>query len=155
MINSYEYEKFIVGETYWTYYAELTGKGTRLLYYTGLIQAKLKKRSKSGECDWEPINVNLGRTLAHNLPIYMSGYGIASCDFSLDKNEVIKHHDNLLKSWAKRLPTKERERMLSKLIVKQGPEKSKIEIDSVNWYNGLSAQEKKYIKWLKEYYSEI
>lgn len=155
MISSYQKEKLEVGKTYWTFYFGLSNKGNKLQNYTGLFQAKilsLVNRQYGDYFEWEIIGGHFSGTMSHNVRLYLNGYGTAYCHFSEDMDECIKFHDNLIRQYGKDLNTKDRDVMYKKLITKQLPPKSNIEIDSVAWIKSLSAQEKKYLRWIKEFY---
>ena len=167
-INSYEKEKFEVGKEYWTYYMETSNNGNKLMYYTGVFKTKLEELRKT-DYDGKPTTETLfwgttwnidalakkGDTFRHNVSIYMGGYGSASCDYYENYEDAALAHDKTIKQFAKGLSTGHREAMYEKLIKKTVPEVSAIEKESVAWYKGLSAKEKKRVKWLKEFYSEI
>ena len=97
----------------------------------------------------------MSKLIHDNIHGYMDGYGSASCYFSTDKDEIIKHHDDALDTIAKIQNTSDRDTILKKLIIKRNNTKPKIERDSIEWLNTLSKKEIKYIKWINEYYSDL
>jgi len=153
MISSYEKDKLEVGKTYWTYFFRLSNKGNKITNYTGLFQAKILKLVKAqygGDYfEWEVIGGKFNDSM--NIHLYLNGYGLSYCNFSEDKDECIAHHDNRIQEDARHLNTHDRDAMFKKLI-KQLPAKDKIEVDSISWINSLSAQEKNYLRWIKEFY---
>ena len=168
-INSYEKEKFEVGKEYWTYYMETSNKGNTLRYYTGVFKTKLESLRKTDyngipteETLFWRLSWNIdalakkGSTFRHNVSVYMGGYGSASCDYFDSYEEAAKSHDAKIKDFARHLNTGERKSMFSKLIYKDNlPKVSDIEKNSVDWFKKLSATEKKYVKWIKDFYEEI
>ena len=161
-INSYETEKFEIEQEYWTYYMDVSNKGNKLKDYTGIMKVKLLSKTISeysplGHKKFEIIKKTkpLGDTIANNIHNYFEGYGSASCNFFDDYDECVDAHDKQIIDLGKHLNTDDREVMYDKLIITPVPEKSKIEINSINWYNSLSKLEQSYVKWIKDYYEEI
>lgn len=162
MINSYETEKFEEGKEYWTYFMEMSNRGNRLRNYTGIMKVRLEKKEVSSyklSGYYKTFKIlqskPLGSTIAHNIYAYMEGYGTASCDFFETEDECNEAHDKKLISLSKNLNTADREVILKKLVATKRPAKSKIETESIDWYNNLSKTEQKYVKWIKDYYEEI
>ena len=158
LFDSYNKKQFEVGKTYWTYFSDETNRGNALKDYTGIFQVRVGSYDKEDKFyDFIVLNNHqFTKTMSHNIHAYLNGYGISFCYFSEDKDEIIKHHDDYLKKFAKKQNTKDRTNILKKLINKEEePLKSQLEMDSVNWFNGLTAKEKKYVKWIKKYYEEI
>jgi hypothetical protein len=168
-INSNEKERFEVGKEYWTFYMELSENGCKLRYYTGVFKTKLLKLDKTDykgnpsneqvfwSTKWDTSALSKkSDTLKHNVPIYMNGYGMASCDFYDSYDDAAKGHDKLLIKFAKGQNTSDRATILKKLIDKNNtPTVSVIESESKSWYKKLTKKEQSYVKWIKEFYEEI
>ncbi len=163
MINSFEKEKFVVGKEYYTYYVDVNNKGNALKDYTGILKVKVISNEKS---DYDgrrytrfeilERSKKLSPTIESNIHFYMNGYGISSTNFFENVEDCILEHDKELKEIAKGQTTSNKERILDKLINKEDvPEKDKIEVESVAWFNSLSDSEKKMVRWLKHYYDGI
>ena len=161
MINSNETEKFEVGKEYWTFYMSLSKKRNRLQDYTGVMRVKLENKipSRVTPSGYKIFTIleskTLGKTIACKIHNYLQGYGIATCNFFESKEECIKAHDERLIGLSRNLNTDDRRSFLSKLIKTALPTKSKIENDSIEWYEKLNETEQSYVKWLKHYYEEI
>lgn len=161
MINSYETEKFEVGKEYYTYYVDLSNNGTKLRDYTGIMKVKLISKDPSqytpkGYKRFKIIESKpLGSTIAHNIHNYLEGYGTASCDFFESKDDCVKHHDKKLIDLSDGQNTKDRDTILKKLINSKTPDKPKIELDSIAWYESLTKKEQSYVSWIKHYYEKI
>ena len=162
MFNSYDKEKFKVNEVYYTYYFEITNKGNNIKDYTGILKVRVISNEPEiyypdGYTEFEILeSKKLGTTIAHNIHLYMNGYGSASTNFYTDKEECIKDHDDEIKKISKKQSSKDKELLLKKLIDKSHiPKKSKKEIDAVKWYETLTKKEKEYVNWIKNYWDEI
>jgi len=140
---------------------EITKKGDMIRNYTGILKVKVisnepTRYSPAGYTEFEILeSKKLGESISNNICTYMNGYGCAYCHFSESYDEIVKHHDNQIKEYAKDQTTYNREVMLKKLINSPLPKVSKIESESITWFKSLSAKEKKYVSWLKNYYDEI
>lgn len=161
-INSYEKDKFEVDKEYWTYYIRLNTKETGFRYYTGIMKVKCISNGVSNYTNTKTTKFeilkckNLSDTLAYNIHVYMDGYGTASCDFFEDYNDCINQHDKDIKAYANDRSTDIRERMLKKLVNKKNPIiKSKLETDAIEWFKSLSSKQKKYVRWIRKYWSEL
>jgi hypothetical protein len=161
MINSYETGNFEVGKEYHTYYVDLSNNGTKLRDYTGIMKVKLisKDPSQYSPKGYKHFKIleskPLGSTIAHNIHNYFEGYGSASCYFFESKDDCIKHHDEKLIELSKGQNTKDRDNILKKLINSKTPDKPKIELDSIAWYESLTKKEQSYVSWIKHYYEKI
>ena len=161
MINSYETEKFEVGKEYYTYYVDLSNNGTKLRDYTGIMKVKLiskdpTKYRPKGHKRFEIIESKpLGSTIANNIHNYFQGDGRYTSFFE-SKDDCIKHHDEKLIEFSSYgQNTKDRDTILKKLINSKTPDKPKIELDSIAWYESLTKKEQSYVSWIKHYYEKI
>jgi len=89
----------------------------------------------------------------------VSGTFIGSISYLFQSYEdCIAHHDKTIKDHIEYkkddLTTGERAAMLRKLIVPDKPDKSELEVAATEWYENLSAEEQRYVKWIKKHYSD-
>jgi hypothetical protein len=158
MIDSLYKNPFVTeGVTYWSFYMEITNRGNALKNYTGLFQVTPRNQDPVTKYvhNWDISDATFSKTMEHNIHLYLNGYGIAYCYLSEDKNEIIQQHDKMLKEWAEDQNTKDRAKILNKLIASPEPEKSKLEVEAVTWLKGLSKKELTYVKWIKNYYEDL
>jgi len=160
--NSNDKDKFVIGEEYYTFFMDLTNKRNRLRDYTGIMKVKVTSNEYKlikedcceyymGDTDFDIIeSKKFGRTLSHNIYNYLNGYGTSTCDFFENYDDCVEAHDNQIKEFASNQIVSDREDMFRKLIKKNIPKKPKIEVESMNWYNGLSKKEKSYVSWLQD-----
>ena len=87
----------------------------------------------------------------------MNSYGLASCVFFDTYEDAVAAHDLYILYLSESLSTGDRDRFRKKLINKIDLEslKNPLEVRAVNWYEGLSTEEKENVSWLKHYYSKI
>ena len=90
-----------------------------------------------------PMNHNIGNRLNNGNSLFET------------QEEAIIAHDNKIREWSRHQNTKDRKNFIKKLINADAPELKQIEIDSIVWYNSLTEEQKKFCKWIKDYYEEI
>jgi hypothetical protein len=160
MFTSYDKEKFIVGNEYYTYYFGVSNKGKSIIDYSGIMLVKVTSNSPTeyspkGYTKFEIISSKpLSRTLQHNIPLYLHGYGLAFCNFFETYDDCVEYHDKHIISVGKRTDKFSREKMYKKLI-SVTPTKTTLEKTSIDWYENLSDVEKSYVIWLSENYTKI
>lgn len=159
MFNSYDKDKFVVGREYYTYYVDVTNRGNTLKNYTGILKVRVTSNdptpsSPDGYTEFEILESGkLGSTIAHNIHTYMNGYGFACTKFFENKEDCVEEHDKEINKIAKGQTTSDRERILKKLINKiSTPKKSGLEVESIEWYNSLSVEQKRFVMWIKNYW---
>jgi uncharacterized membrane protein YheB (UPF0754 family) len=162
MFDSYQKNKFVVGKEYYTYFFETTQKQDSIRYYTGIMKVKVTFNGKREgwyipHTEFEILESDKPLdNMEDRIHTYMDGYGSAFTYFFEDKEECVNHHDKILAEIAKNLSTSKKEKILKKLINNNSyPQKRKIEIESVDWYNSLTKKQKLYVEWLKYYYDDL
>jgi hypothetical protein len=155
-------KNFVVDKEYFTFFMRSTKKENSLRDYTGIMKVKVLSKSPSKYYPYWHFKFEileskpLGKTIAYNIHNYMNGgSGCASCDFFDSYDECVIAHDDEIKSLAKGLNTYYRDLMFKKLINKDRPKPSKLEVDSIMWYNSLPKKEQKFVQWIKEYYEQL
>lgn len=162
--DSYDKNKFEVGEIYWVIYMETTNKGDSIRHRNGVSQYKcLSNKIKyvelearyqtpdrmgywSGNTTFEHIS---GKQI-HNDYAYLDGYGTARCYFFNDLQDAKDAHDNWIIDLAKGQTVSSKNAMYKHLFG-PSPLAPKEEVEAMNFYNSLSKEDKKHVKWLKEY----
>ena len=154
-------EQLIQNKPYWVYHIGLTKKRNRICDNSGIFKVipTIKNEQQytwKGEqgtiVNWEFLVIE-GEHSRFIEVIKTRLYSLYN--FYETEEEAIKAHDDQIKQYAQNLNTRERDNMFNKLIIKDKPTQSKLEIDSINWYNSLPNDGKEYVKWIKHYYSKI
>lgn len=117
------------GKTYWTFFMSTSNSGDSLRDYTGLFQVKPTRGSyprfhsyAKHQIYWEweivpsPTTKKWGKTIAHNIEIYMNGYGTATTSFFDNYEDAVAAHDMQILSLSSGLSVGKREAMRSKMI---------------------------------------
>jgi hypothetical protein len=159
-------DDFKDGDWYWGYYLDTTNKGNKITSYTGVFKARVLGRSPDDRYEgklfdhlkWEVVGGTFkNQNMLDILTGEVSNHFIGSTSYLfLTEAECVEHHDERLKSivsYQYELTTKERAAIFKRLISAPSPDKSDLEINAVNWYNGLSDEEQTYVKWIKKHYS--
>jgi hypothetical protein len=144
--------KFVEGQEYWTFYMETTNKGNALRNVVKVFKTKLLKKRKSS---WEStgfylefsIPSGLSRTMNHNLPIYMNGYGLAQLEYYDTEEEAIKGFDKKVEYYASGEKAADRDKMFKHKYHQSEPKMSSIEKLAKDWRKGLTKEEESYLSW--------
>lgn len=142
MINSYDKDKFKIGQSYWTFYIDQTGVfEVKPISY----DPKLKK------IEWDIIG---GPHYNHKikekaLVKIMNGNLTVSCNFYETEDAAIFAHDEKICDNAKDIPLGLRDEFY-KLLVYQGnrPKNTQSEMDALSWWATLPSGDKKHVRIL-------
>lgn len=161
-INSYDKKKFVIGKTYWTFYTFGNSKSTGFSEYVKVFETSILNETHYSKPDalsfvFDLSKIKLSNTMQHNLPHYLNGYGIASCDFFETEADAKLAHDLHILEFCKDndLNGEQKDRLYSKLYDNSLIPVSKAEKEAVAWYESLSTKEKKHIKWLNHNYTKF
>lgn len=166
-IDNYYNETLVLGKWYWTYFYFPTNKGNKFKDYLGVFRARPVKITSDKKRDdlngkpkrfvkyeWEVADMKFPKvSAAGSVQLYLNGYGLASCDYWESEEDCIEAHNKDLKEFARGLNTTDRESILSRLI-NEIPKMSKIEAASREWIKTLDKTQRKYLRWVKEYYED-
>jgi hypothetical protein len=151
-------DELIEGQVVWCFYFDVTNKGNKVREYTGIWELTVTE-VKSRGYDYVYNNVRFTKRLGkwpypinHNIDNRVDA---DSVDMYTTKEEAEAGHDKALKDLSKGQNTTDRAAILSKLIVPAAPKKSAREIKATKWFLNLTADEKKNVEWIKDYYEEI
>ncbi len=150
-------KKLRVGDICYTFYFEPSKNGSKMLYYTGILTVKVKKITNTewgAYFDFELIDStkSLGTTIRHNIHNRLQDDGWYGTTLFDTKEDAELEHDIKILEFANNQSSDNRESTLKKLInQKLNPGKSRIEIESMNWFNNLTKQEQNYVHWIKDF----
>lgn len=146
--------------TYYSFYIKDTNKGDNIRYYAPVFEVEVKKvRKKTYEDktwyfadeveiskrDKKKITKALLKKLEEN---YLVNAHAMSADYFSTREDAEKYHDYILKEWYwDNLSKNNKERYKDHFYTKL---KSKIETDSLKFYDGLTKKQKSYVAWLSE-----
>lgn len=149
-----ERDKFVVGAEYWTFYMETTNKGNALRNVVRVFKTQLLERTPSQyeQCGYYlvfgvPAGLKVSDVMRHRLPIYMNGYGCASCDFYTTEAEAIKAFDERVECFARYQKASDRDRMRKVKYDQTAPPMGGMELRAKAWRDGLSPREQSYLNW--------
>lgn len=159
-INSYEKDKLVIGKTYWTFYTFESNNGTGFRDYVKVFETHITgetfySKPNNLSFDFDLSKINLSRTMTNNLPLYMNGSGLSSCNFYETEEDAKLAHDLHIIEFCKeyRLNGEQKERLYKKMYDKSLIPVSKIEKESIEWYKSLDKNQQKYVLWLKNNYT--
>ena len=154
----FERDDLVEGQVVWCYYFDTTNKGNKVREYTGIWEltvTEVKSRGYNFVCNYVRFTTRLGKwpyPINHNISNRVNN---DSVEMFTTKEEAEAAHDKALKSLSKGQNTNDRANILSKLIVPAAPKKSARELKATKWFLDLSAENKKNVEWIKDYYEEI
>lgn len=158
--NSYDKEKFIIGKTYWTFYTFPSNNYNNFSQYVKVFETKVLKETTfskptNKKFEFDLSKIKLSSTMQNNLPMYLNGYGMASCNFYETEEDAKLAHDLHIIDFCKGLNGSDTERLKNKMYNVSLFPVSKKETEAINWYNALTKKEKNYIIWLKNNYTNF
>jgi hypothetical protein len=159
MILNKDRNQIQVGETYYTYYTEMS-MTMKFRVHTGLIKIRCKSKDleefkETGDVldiclDFEILDIKENKIHHYKL----GGY-ILESNYYNSWDEAAEAHDREIIAYAEGHETRTKEKLYKKLILLDAPKKSDFEIEAIEWYEELTEREKEYVKWIKMYYSEV
>ena len=134
--------------TYYSFFIRATNKGDNLGSYAPVFEFEVTKLGNGEYCTAEIVKISDKIRITPKLKIKLEEYyllNLIGCDYFKTREDAEKEHDEIFKEYFEDFSPHNREQHKDKLYTKLV---SKIEKNSMKFYDGLTKTQKKYIQWL-------
>ena len=136
--------------TYYSFFMSETNKGDNLRNYAPVFDFKVIEVCNDEYCTPTKVEITGKENITPALKIklekdYLVQFHGMSCEYFKTREDAEKFHDERLKEYFSEFSAKNKEQHKNKFYKALV---SKIEKDSLKFYDGLTKTQKKYIQWL-------